>query len=340
MRKSLLLPFLVSVLVSAQAPTPAPAPAPIPAPPSGAAPVITFPETTFSFGKIAAHQQVTHSFKLTNTGKGTLNLKEVKASCGCTSVVAGKWALAPGESTEIQASFNSGTFQGIVRKSITVTSDDPATPIVNLHFDADVIPEPPPSVRSVAILDVERGSVKKSIMRLDSGDGSPVHVKDIKVQDAPYLSGVVHAEGTENFLEIQLDGRLIPKGKTSATDVLSVFSADEGKPSIPIKVQWELKPVIAASPAFVAMAGKAGEPLRATVRLQQIKGKPFRILEAKASNPLIKVDASKKASVHPEIHISMSPEAKVGSYLDEHVILTLDEPDQGELSIRVSAVIR
>jgi len=330
MRQTLLLSLLVPALVSAQTPAPLP--------PS--VPVITFEATSFSFGKIDANKQVKHSFKLTNTGKAVLNLKEVRASCGCTSAVTGKWALPPGESTEIEATFNSSNFQGVVRKSITVTSDDPVNPVVNLHFDAEVTPQPPPIVRSVSIQNVERGAVQKSVMRLESGDGSPVNVREILVQDAPYLKGVAHTEGTENFLEIILDGHLVPKGKMGATDVLSVMTTD-GKPSIPVKVQWEMKPSITATPAIVAWAGNAGEPFWAVVKLQQVKGRAFKVLGAKASNPWILVELPKpKAASHQDVRIKLSPDAKPGTLNDEHVILTLSDPDQPELSIRVSAVLR
>ena len=227
-----------------------------------------------------------------------------------------------------------------MRKSITVTSDDPVNPVVNLHFDAEVTPQPPPIVRSVSIQNVERGAVQKSVMRLESGDGSPVNVREILVQDAPYLKGVAHTEGTENFLEIILDGHLVPKGKMGATDVLSVMTTD-GKPSIPVKVQWEMKPSITATPAIVAWAGNAGEPFWAVVKLQQVKGRAFKVLGAKASNPWILVELPKpKAASHQDVRIKLSPDAKPGTLNDEHVILTLSDPDQPELSIRVSAVLR
>lgn len=329
MRRSMILPCLVSILASAQSLPPAPAP------------VATFPETSFSFGKIAAHQKVTHTFKLKNTGGSLLSIKEVRASCGCTSAISGKMALEPGESTEIQAQFDSGNFQGIVRKSITVTTDDPANPVINLHFDAEVIPEAPQVVRSVFLQDLDRKSVQKTVMRLDSGDGSPVRIKEVRAGDALYLSGVPRGDGGQTFLEIQVDGKRVPAGKTSATDVLTVIPAEEGKAPIEVRVQWEFKPVVVSTPSIVAWAGKPGEPFKSAVKVQHEKGRPFRIVEAKVSNPLLKVDFKKgKAAVHHEVRIALSPEAKAGVYAGESVTLVLDDPDQNELPIRVSAVVR
>jgi hypothetical protein len=113
------------------------------APAAAQAPVITFDEMFFDFGKIRHAQTVIHSFKVSNTGTAPLHLKEVKAVCGCTSTVTGKMELAPGESTEIDAAFTPESgITGAVRKTIMVTSDDPAHPKLTLRFAADVLPAP------------------------------------------------------------------------------------------------------------------------------------------------------------------------------------------------------
>jgi hypothetical protein len=116
--------------------------APAPIPPD--APVITFDQTFFDFGKIPHGYKVFHRFKVSNTGKSTLHLTEVKANCGCTSTVVGKMNLEPGESTEIEAAFTpEDDFIGPVRKAIVVSSNAPAHPKLTLHFGADILPAQP-----------------------------------------------------------------------------------------------------------------------------------------------------------------------------------------------------
>lgn len=118
-----------------------------PAPAATPAPVITFDQMFFNFGKVRHGQTVVHGFKVTNTGNATLHIKEVKAVCGCTSTVVGKMDLTPGESTEIEAEFTpEDDFSGAVRKAIMVVSDAPAHPVLTLRFAAEVLP-PPPSAK-------------------------------------------------------------------------------------------------------------------------------------------------------------------------------------------------
>jgi hypothetical protein len=117
--------------------------------PSVPAPVITFDDMFFNFGKVPAQKAVTHAFVVVNTGKATLHIEEVKAVCGCTSTIVGKKDLEPGESTEIQAMYTPEKgFSGAARKTIMVMSNDPAHPRLTLRFAADVLPADAPKPAS------------------------------------------------------------------------------------------------------------------------------------------------------------------------------------------------
>lgn len=61
-------------------------------------PKIHFPEMEFSFGTVKPGEVVRHDFKVVNLGDETLQITEVRPSCGCTT--AGDWTrvLKPQES--------------------------------------------------------------------------------------------------------------------------------------------------------------------------------------------------------------------------------------------------
>src|SRR5580698_10167170 len=65
--------------------------------PNPNAPVMIFPEESFTFGEVPEGPQVTHEFKFTNTGKEPLVLSNVKASCGCTTPSWPKEPILPGK---------------------------------------------------------------------------------------------------------------------------------------------------------------------------------------------------------------------------------------------------
>ena len=88
------------------------------------APVATFDNKVFDFGKITQGDKVKHDFKLTNDGKTDLLIRNVKTSCGCTAV-KNENIVKPGETTNLSIEFNSRGKRNRQNKSITVITNDP-----------------------------------------------------------------------------------------------------------------------------------------------------------------------------------------------------------------------
>ncbi len=93
-----------------------------------AAPELTTPaetlvlkESEFNFGKIPQGKPVTHIFEITNTGKDSLKIVNVQASCGCTTP---EWErdkpLAAGSTAKITVGYNAAA-EGPFTKAITIT---------------------------------------------------------------------------------------------------------------------------------------------------------------------------------------------------------------------------
>ena len=305
-----------------------------------AVPHISFDTLHFDFGKIPADTKVSHRFKVTNTGQAALNITRLNPSCGCTSTVLGKWTLAPGESTEVEVNFNPAGFRGVSRKSIQVVSDDPASPTTTLTFEADVVREISPSTDSVFFQDVVRSTPRKASVKLSSGTDKPVVLTEAKAPGAPYLTAVLRPEGNDGWVDITLDGRKIPAGKLMGADAVIVRTANPKVPTVVLTVQWEMRATVTADPLRVAWAEPAGKELRAKVVLKQVDGKPFRVVSSKTTNPALDVvGGGKPAAVRQEIEVVLSADAKPGLYT-EKVQLALDDPDQPELELRVSASLR
>ena len=78
-------------------------------------------ETEFNFGKIPQGKPVTHVFEITNTGKDSLKIINVQASCGCTTP---EWdkdkAIAPGATAKITVGYNAAA-EGPFTKPVTIT---------------------------------------------------------------------------------------------------------------------------------------------------------------------------------------------------------------------------
>jgi len=83
--------------------------------------ILFLKESEFNFGKIPQGKPVTHNFEVMNTGKDSLRIVNVQASCGCTTPEWDKEKVqAPGEKTTIKVGYNSAS-EGPFNKSITIT---------------------------------------------------------------------------------------------------------------------------------------------------------------------------------------------------------------------------
>jgi len=299
-------------------------------------PRITFDSLHFDFGKISADAKVTHRFKVTNKGNAYLNITRLNPSCGCTSTVLGKWSLAPGESTEVEATFNPTGFRGVSRKSITVISDDPVNPTQTLTFEADVVREIMPSTESVFFQDVVRTAPRKAAIRLESGSGQPVRVTGV-TSDAPWLGLSSRQDGNHAWIDIVFNGRKVPASRQDGVDHITVKTANAKVPTLQLSVQWEMRSSVMAEPSRVAWVEAAGQERRSTVVLKQTENRAFRVLTAKTTNPVLRVEGvGHSGAPRQELVVVLDARAKAGMY-NEKILLTLDDPDQPELELRVTA---
>ena len=303
------------------------------------APVITFDKTHQDFGRISPERKVSAKFKVSNTGNAYLNITQVRPSCGCTYTMLGKWSLAPGEATEIEAQFDPKGMRGLVRKSILVVCDDPKTPNLNLSLEAEVIQEIMPSVEAVYFLQAPRSTTSKSSVRYQSGNGEPVQLTDVKAPGAPFLGFAYRAEGKDVILDVSFDGRKVPAGQLRGVEQATVKFSNPRLNQMTLNIQWELKPAITVTPFEVVFQDQAAKELRQKLSLKQVDGRPFRITSNRCSLAGVRVENLNQKAATQDITVILPATLKAGRY-SETLALSTDDPDQPELTIRVTALLK
>jgi hypothetical protein len=107
------------------------------------APVFKLQATTVDIGQMEPATNREVEFKFKNEGKSDLNIRNIKATCGCTAVQQGGTVVKPGQESSIKATFNSGGYKGKVTKAIYVYTDDPKNSEIVLFLNADVLEKAP-----------------------------------------------------------------------------------------------------------------------------------------------------------------------------------------------------
>lgn len=90
-------------------------------------------------GTVAKGDRINVTFAVKNTGNADLVISDARPSCGCT-VASFDRVIKPGQSGKIDASVDTKDFSGPITKVVSVISNDPQSPQVNLTIKAIVKP--------------------------------------------------------------------------------------------------------------------------------------------------------------------------------------------------------
>ena len=199
-------------------------------------PKLAAQEKEYAFGSIKEGEIVSHSFIVTNTGGDTLVINDVRASCGCTAAKPEKSKLLPGESTNIQVSFNTNGRKGHQQKHVYITSNDKENAEMRLSFTAEVEEKNDVNAPKLVIEEsthdfgtIKAGKVVNWTVNFKNSGASLLEIKDVKTScgcTAAVVSGKKINPGESGSIKIEFDSTN-RSGKTSKT--ISVQSNDPGK---------------------------------------------------------------------------------------------------------------
>lgn len=100
---------------------------------------IFMPEIVWEFGRIPEGSVVSHVYRIKNIGTDTLKITEVKTNCGCAKAPLSKWAVASGDSAEIEFIFAAGMYEGEEVKSASISSNDTSLSQVRIYLSGKLV---------------------------------------------------------------------------------------------------------------------------------------------------------------------------------------------------------
>lgn len=152
-----------------------------------AAPKITFENTQVDFGTLGQGKSVDLIYRFRNTGDQELTIGNIHTSCGCTNATALKRSLKPGESSEIRAKFNSGSFRGKITKTITVETNDPGNRAVQLMVVGYVKPSVEVFPQSINFGTLKKGRTFQQTVVLKPEDPGKFTIRSVDAR-APFIT--------------------------------------------------------------------------------------------------------------------------------------------------------
>lgn len=97
--------------------------------------------STMDFGRVKEGEILEGKFQFVNKGKTPIHIREVYASCGCTTTQLSKMIYDPGETATIAYSVRTKGFRGPIRKTIEVQFEEEQLEPLVYVIQATVISE-------------------------------------------------------------------------------------------------------------------------------------------------------------------------------------------------------
>lgn len=234
---SVLLPALLPLFATAQvAPPPVPESAPAAESPPALAPKIVCPETVFDFGEKENSQVVEHHYVVRNEGTLSLEIRGVRASCGCTAVKPTDSVVPPGGDTTIQARFDLRGRSGMQVKTITVESNDPERPVVHLQIRGTAVQGLRAQPSTLFFGRIEPGAERTRAFEIQSGRG-PIQIQEVRTTDPGLVVSPLEpepgADGTRHRFELTL-GDSLPPGTVNGQVIVKTDVEDGREVAIPV----------------------------------------------------------------------------------------------------------
>ncbi len=88
---------------------------------------IEFSNKSYDFGKIPFKKETSHLFEFKNSGKSSLVIYDVKASCGCTVPEWSKKPIRQGEIGQLNIKYDAA-FPGVFQKTLEIFYNGPNSP--------------------------------------------------------------------------------------------------------------------------------------------------------------------------------------------------------------------
>ncbi|RNC65256.1 MAG: DUF1573 domain-containing protein [Desulfuromonadales bacterium] len=136
--------------------------------PALAAPTISVEKPVLDFGTIPQGKKINHVFTLKNTGDAPLTIIRTKTSCGCTVANVSTKTIEPGKSGELKTTFDSASFGGKISKTITIETNDPATPAYTLTIKGTINEDLVVTPRQLNLGQLKAGSSRDFSLTLEN----------------------------------------------------------------------------------------------------------------------------------------------------------------------------
>jgi hypothetical protein len=311
-------------------------------------PTMTFGEMEHDFGKIFENKAVEYDFHFENKGAGKLTISSLKGSCGCTVPDLEKKEYQPGEGNNVHVRYDPHGKSGKQHQTVTIISNDPEHPTLQLQISAEVKPlvAMEPRLINFGQLQKGQGGSQKLLLTGRTADfaaSNPTMMNgpdryDIKVGETKEVD--VDGEKlrqTEITVELKKNA---PVGQLQ--DTLTVRTNDDRMAVVNVPIAGTIDGELELMPPRLALGLlKTKETFERDVKVTRKNGQPFKILAvANKSTNLTKLESSFTPDGAGYIIKVKGTGPEATGVLRADMVVTTDVPGEETVEIQVYGTFR
>lgn len=320
---------------------------------AAAGPKVVPVEPVKDAGAVPVGEKIVHDFQIRNDGDAVLQVTEVRAACGCTVADYDK-TIAPGQTGKVRVTVDTATFKGAIAKGVTVFTNDPQTPQLELTVKARVEPQisvKPGYARYITVQkEPKQGTISQTLWAPDGSDFDIVKVdspfpyltvthRESKPEERIAVEGVPADKGKQWRLEMTLSNDEAPVGALS--DFVTVHTNHPRQKLVQIPVSGFVRPVVTVTPP-VADFGQIElkEPLRKALNIRNFATEPIKVTGIEKEG-LQGVDVALEPLTEGreyQVRVVLKPELAKGPFNGKITIHT-DSPKVPVLSVDLKGTV-
>ncbi|MEM6365661.1 MAG: DUF1573 domain-containing protein [Planctomycetota bacterium] len=288
-----------------------------------------FPIKSHDFGTVAVASKTEFRFPVVNNlpQQQTLHIRNVRASCGCTTPIIEDHYIAPGQTGAILARFNTPTFRGKKGATLTVVIDQPFYTEVRLRVDGYIRSDMVFHPGEIELGTIQQGETKTGatkILYAGRSDWQVLNVRSTQPWLVPTFEQTSRGNGQANYeLTVEVQGNA-PVGFFQKEVI--VQTNDRSMPNVPLRVTGSVETALTLAPQSIAL-GTVPANQTFTQRLIVRGREAFAIDSITCDGWDVSFEASDVAKKIHMLNLTLRPTAKAIGNQRVPVVITTRGPE-------------
>lgn len=297
-------------------------------------------------GSVSKGDKAVYDFVIRNDGDAPLEITSVQPACGCTVAEFDK-TVAPGKTGKVHVALDTATFNGPIAKGVSVFTNDPDNPRIELTVRANVAPSivaKPGYARYITVQDEPKeGNIGQTLWAPDGAAWDIVRVES----PWPYLTVTFHEAKDEEKLadfagrQWKVDMKLANDAPVGAlSDFVTITTNHPKQKVVRIPVSGFVRPALAITPT-VADFGELQlkEPLKKTLNIRNFSTNPIKVtgVEQNVKGINVAVEPLEEGREY-QVRFTLTPEIPKGPFAGKLLIHT-DSPKRPLIEVDVKGIM-